>query len=61
MLAVSLGTGPGVPGIRGFLGPTAWHSRIFADQLTLFKPGWQIMPPTLLLASLEFSGLPTAL
>ena len=27
---------------------TAWYLQILADQLTLFKPEWQIMPATLL-------------
>ena len=29
----------------------AWHPRIFVDQLTLFKPGGQITPTTLLLGT----------
>ena len=32
-----------------------------ADQFTLFQPGGQIMHTTLLLATPEFSDLPTAL
>ena len=39
----------GVPSTRVFLGLTAWHPRILADQLTLFKSEGQIMPTTLLL------------
>ena len=39
---------PGVPGTCIILGFTAWHPRILADQLTLLKPGGQIMPTTLL-------------
>ena len=34
-----------------FLGLTAWHPRSLANQLTLFKPGGQIMPTTLLLGT----------
>ena len=29
----------------------AWHPRVLADSLTLFKPGGQIMPTTLLLGN----------
>ena len=36
---------------RIFLGLTAWHPRILADQLSLSKPGGQIMPTILLLGT----------
>ena len=34
-----------------FLGLTAWHPRILADQFTLSNPGMQIMPAILLLGT----------
>ena len=46
---------------RLFLSLTAQHPRILADQLTLFKPGGQIMTPTLLIGTRGYKILTQAL